>query len=89
LVGLGWRLDCKKLPLAQKTQKYANTTDDMSAVIARGTRASAAHSVLVERRDAVIIHRFERYVFELEPDPKVRNRAKMSTHHMAVIPGLY
>jgi hypothetical protein len=70
-------MGCNQAPFAQKSQEDANTTDDMSAVIARCTRAPAAQSMPIERRDTLIIHRLERNGFELEPDPKVRDRAKM------------
>ena len=70
-------MGCKQPPFAQKSQEDANTTDDMSAVIARRTRTPAAQSVPIEGRDTLIIHRFERNTSELEPAPKVRDRAKM------------
>jgi hypothetical protein len=70
-------MGCNQPPFAQKSQEDANTTDDISAVIVRCTRASAAQSVPIERRDTLIIYRFERNAFELKPDPKVRDRAKM------------
>jgi hypothetical protein len=44
--------------------------------------------VPIERCHGLFINRLERNAFELEPNPKVRDRAKMEPRHARVVPGL-
>jgi hypothetical protein len=44
--------------------------------------------VPIKRRHGLFVNRLERNAFELEPNPKVHDRAKMKPRHAGVIPGL-
>ena len=42
----------------------------------------------IERRHGLFVNRLECNAFELEPNPKVHDRAKMKPRNAGVIPGL-
>jgi hypothetical protein len=44
--------------------------------------------VPIERRHGLFVNRLERNAFDLEPNPKVRDRPKMKPRHAGTIPGL-